>query len=505
MSQKSSKGAAAAQYAAIAVLALLAARTMMIWCPRIEDCKINDYSPVLETAEYVSRGQPLYRDFRQMPLTAPSQYGPIVPITVARLSHAFGGDSLAVLAAGRSLTIASTLLVCGLIFSLARRAGATLSSSAIAALAFMVSPLVQKWGFEYRVDMPALAFNLAGLLAFQGGFGPGAILLFAAAFFTKQNALTGIGMVLLWLVLKGDFRRAATFLMGYAFVVGACLATLTVGFPFYWLNTFTALGLYYDLTAPAAFLGHNVLYNVGLFTLAAYSLYQFGLTFCGCFFLIAMAGDSLSSLHWGGAIYYFLPTLAAAAILSGSAVDSLCDHAPAAPSLAAVLGIGGAVALSAAGILAQLSGDIALISKHLLRSKAPVSIAIAPDRCLGGWDTHSLSVLRATPGVIVTDSEQLALVDPQPNLEFIEPMTMSALVARGAFDDHELLRLIRQHRIAAFALTSAGLEGKYRGIFGFWPAFRYAVADNYEVVPSSCEEVLMVPKGSLRRSASDPK
>jgi len=142
-----------------------------------------------------------------------------------------------------------------------------------------------------------------------------------------------------------------------------------------------------------------------------------------------------------------------------------------------MLGVGSAAALSANVILAGFSGDAALISKHLLRLKDSGPIAV--DRCPGGWDPHSLSILRATPGVIVTDNEELALVDPQPNVQFIELMMMNSMVAKRVSMTRELLGLIRQRRIAAFALNFDGLDSRYRGRYVFWPELRSAIADNY--------------------------
>jgi hypothetical protein len=66
--------------------------------------------------------------------------------------------------------------------------------------------------------------------------------------------------------------------------------------------------------------------------------------------------------------------------------------------------------------------------------------------------------------------------------------------AHGTFDDRELLQSIRQRRIAAFALESGGLDWQWQGRHIFWPELRGAIANNYEVVPSACRSVLMVPK-----------
>jgi hypothetical protein len=481
-----------AQRAAIAVLAVKAAVTLARRFHRIYTPQILDNLSVLETSSRLAAGQPLYRDFRKMPWAPPATYGPIAPLIVASLSHAFGRGARAVLAAGRVVTILSTLAVSILIFCLARRNGTRRASSAIVALAFLVSPLTQKYGVEYHVDMPALAFDLAGLLAFQSDYGPLAILLFAGAFFTKQNELYGIAAVALWLVLSGHLRRAATIGGSFSVLIGIVMLALSLAFPFYWLNSFGVLASFYDVTAPLAFLIQNALFNAALFLLAGWSLWRLRLNIAGCFFLAALLGNSLSCLHWGSNVYYFLPAVVAAAILAAPALDWLFASASAgSPLRATLLGIGSGLAI--------LAGLIVTGVGHLSHFRSAVTPPLSADnQCVVGWSQQSLNRLRSIGGgLVVTDSSQLSVIDPQLHPQFLDLNVLGIMKANGTFDDRALLQSIRQHRIAAFALDPGGLDVEWRGRYKLWSQLLDAIAGNYEMVPSACEAVLMVPKRPL--------
>ena len=67
--------------------------------------------------------------------------------------------------------------------------------------------------------------------------------------------------------------------------------------PWYWLNTFGALAGCYYIRAPLSLLRHNIVLNAMLVLLGGYSLFRFGLNRMGCLFLLALAENSMDSLH----------------------------------------------------------------------------------------------------------------------------------------------------------------------------------------------------------------
>ena len=91
--------------------------TFFTWCGQIGAPKVFDYSLFWRPRFGLGR-RPAYCDFRTTSLV-PMLYGPIVPFVAAHLSHVFGHGAVAALAAGRSITILSTLMVCALVLAFA--------------------------------------------------------------------------------------------------------------------------------------------------------------------------------------------------------------------------------------------------------------------------------------------------------------------------------------------------------------------------------------------------
>src|SRR5208337_2197337 len=101
-------------------------------------------------------GVPLYRDIRKPPYIG-VLYGPVIPSLVAVATPLFGSGGFASLKAGRVVAVCSTIAVCLLIFLLAKRQGARPAAALIGSLAFALSPMLEPWGFAFRVDTPVLA------------------------------------------------------------------------------------------------------------------------------------------------------------------------------------------------------------------------------------------------------------------------------------------------------------------------------------------------------------
>jgi hypothetical protein len=123
---------------------------------------------------------------------------------------------------GVALCFAAVLLFDGALFGLLLRQGlGALPSLAWSVLAH-ASLSYQLVTLEIRCDVLAAAFSLWGLLAAGVGSRAGrwaACALFTAAFATKFTALAGISGVLLWKLMRRDWRGA----MFYASVTGAAM------------------------------------------------------------------------------------------------------------------------------------------------------------------------------------------------------------------------------------------------------------------------------------------
>jgi hypothetical protein len=457
-------------------LIALALRTFAEWMTRLTSPITTDYGPAqlaVHVAMYAA-GAPLYRDFRTPPFI-PLVYGPVVPIMTARLAPVFGSGPMAALEAGRMLTIASTIVTCAMIFLLARKMGSSSVAAIIATLAFALSPIVMRWGFGYRVDMPALACELAGITAFASGGTAIALALFVLAFFIKQGHAVGIATVVLFCWISGERRRAI--ILGTIWLAAVCAGTALIAarYPFYLLNTLGAVRtMSFDFIAPVLFFGILIGGNPGLtiFTVIAFTRRRVADRLVICLAIVAVIHDAASCLRWGSNAYYFLPVLAAMAILASAGID-LALAQMRAMRLIPQLAAGGAIAL--------------LIAMGLTLTRR-VEVSTEP------WDPRALGMLHSIDGPILTDAAELYLVDTQPNLQWIDLMVLTSMHELGTFDDRALIDTIRRHQIGAFALDGKGLDRSFRGRPLFWPRLRTAIETNYVALPKVGPPLLMVPK-----------
>ncbi|MHB8383713.1 MAG: hypothetical protein ACYDC3_15400 [Candidatus Binataceae bacterium] len=484
---------APAAIVAVAAMMVPAARTIQGWICRVGAPAAWDYGPAqlaLRVDLYL-RGVALYRDFRRLPYI-PLVYGPVVPWMTAILAPRFGSGALAALEAGRVLTIIATLAVCALIFTLARKTGASVSAAILAALAFLLAPIVQRWGFDYRVDTPALAFELGGIAAFAAGFSIPALAMFAITFFIKQGRVAGITAVVLCCCLSGERRRALTLGASWLAIVAAGIAILAFIFPWDWLNSFGALGITrYDFRAAILWLAVLAGGNPVLIVLAVAAITRRATTdrLMLCYLTAAIAENFLSSIRWGSNAYYFIPSLAAIAIVAANGIDLVLERASALrPAPGAAVAVMLAIGLAAGYLMiapALRGMTLAAVFRPSLRCDVSV---------LEPWNAGALARLRAIDGPILTDSADLCLVDPRTNLEWIDLMVLGSMHARGMFDDSRLLARIRAHQIAAFALDSDGLAREYRGRRFFWKDLRAAIEQNYRIAAAAGPPFLMLPR-----------
>ncbi len=480
--------------AIVAVVAMLVpvARTIQGWLCRVGAPVTGDYGPaqLAVRVDLYVRGVALYRNFRHPPYI-PLVYGPIVPWLTAILAPSFGSGAMAALEAGRIITIAATLAASTLIFILARRTGASTSAAILAALGFVVAPIIQRWGFDYRVDTAALACELGGLAAFASGLSVPALAMFVITFFIKQGRIAGIAAVVLCCWLSGERRRALTLGVVWLAIVVTGIAILASIFPWYWLNAFGALRVTrYDFRAAFLWIAILIGGNPVLIVLTGVAILRGRTTdrLMLCYLGAALAENFLSSIRWGSNAYYFIPSLAAVAIVAANGIDMILERARA---IRPVIGAGVAATL-AIGLLAGY-----LVMAPAIRGMTLTAVFWPSLRCgviaVEPWDAGALARLGAIDGPILTDNADLCLVDRRKNLEWIDLMVLGSMRSRGSFDDSPLLARIRGHQIAAFALDSGGLQREFRGHLFFWKDLRAAIEQNYRMAAAPGPPYLMLP------------
>jgi len=171
-------------------------------------------------------------------------YPPVFPVLVWPFFH-FLGPSLFV---PRLLSTVATLAILAAVFGVVRTLAGSRALAAGAAGIALGPWFLQTWAPAARVDMLAIFFSVAGLLAYvRGARLPLVFPLFWLGFFTKQNALLAPAAVLLSLAAPDkvrDFARAAA---GFAFPLAALFAILelaTGGNAYRHLVTYTASASY---------------------------------------------------------------------------------------------------------------------------------------------------------------------------------------------------------------------------------------------------------------------
>ena len=395
------------------------------------------------------------------------------------LAPSFGVGPMAALEAGRILTIASTIMACAMIFFLSRRIGASIGAAFLATLAFAISPIVLRWGFEYRVDMPTLVCEIGGILAFASGATPIALAMFVVSFFIKQGNAVGIATVVLFCWISGQRRRATSIALIWLVAVAAGTALLAEIYPYYLLNSLGAVRtMSFDFGAPMLFFSILIGGSAGLtiFAIVALTRRRIANRLTLLLLVVASIHDLVSCLRWGANAYYFLPLLAALTIVASKGIDLALER------------------MRSMRIIPQLGAGAALALLLAL------GFLLAPRLVVDPWDKRALDRLHSIDGPILTDTAELNLVDSQPNLQWIDLMVLTSMEQLGTFDDAALLDAIWRHRLAAFALDADGLERDFRGRPLFWPRLRRAIEANYELVSAIGPPYVMIPKPAPQQS-----
>lgn len=477
------------------ILLIFVLLRMAGWLYRVGIPVTWDYGPAQNAlcVTWLRSGLSLYPDVRTW--ISGNFYGPASFLIAALIAPLFGHGVMAAMMAGRSLVILSTLVVSVMIFMLARGFGSSVAACLIAALAFLCSPLLQPWGFAFRVDMPALAFGVTGLWMFQAGYEFSAVIFCVVAFFTKQSSGAAMAAIVLSLWFEHRRGRAVAFVVSWALAVFAITLLLERTWPYYLLNTFTGVRQGFpDLKAAPLFLSRTLILNMALAFMALWAIFSRRANRLAILFLgMALLENLVGAIRWGSNLYYFLPTVAAMSIVAAPQFDWLIGDIA-----RSTRGVGLLRAVVIALIILAGNFHYKRFLSHPLLSLLPTTVYHKP------YDIHSLRALRSIHGLVFTDEPSLMLLDASPNLRPISLMVLEGMRSHGEFDDSEFLREIRCHGVAAFALGPEKLQLSYRGRSFFWPSLRKTIGANYAFAPTGGPPFLMLPKavGGCRQAGS---
>ncbi len=178
---------------------------------------------LLDQAMKLARGESIYQPIEESPYLV-GNYPPIYPALVGGLM-AFAQPSLPL---GRAIVLLAVLAIIAALTQFLIRETDAVLPAVLAIGMFLGTWDVNNWIAFARVDLPAIAFGLWGLVAItsrhrQGGFVLGC-LLFTAAFFTKQTQIIAPAAALAGMLWQRDFRRAGLFCVVMIVLNGGLLA-----------------------------------------------------------------------------------------------------------------------------------------------------------------------------------------------------------------------------------------------------------------------------------------
>lgn len=382
-----------------------------------------------------ANGGPLYNDPRQVPFTL-NVYTPLYTALLAGCVR-LGLDPFL---AGRLLTLTSVMAVAGVVVlaGWARSRAVAITAASL----FLLAPLQWPWSLVARPDGLAVALSVAGVaLAARRPERPvplAVVLLFVAAFFTKQTAVAGALSLVLAEARSRPRRALAMAAMGgaLAIVLVATLQWASHG----WFLFHTVAGnldpfsLRRAALVGSAFAQAHPAEVLVLLVLLLLQAAQRRIGAVGMYALVACV-TALSVGKVGSDTNYFLEPLAATALL---AVHTW----PVAPSgwSAHWQRPAGAALLAGAVLLGGVHLRDQIQRRESFAAAAPVARQVA-DR------------IRALPGAVVSDDATLLLRAGKPVL--FQPFVMTQLAAAGRWDEGPFLALLSSGAVAAVVVQSA--------------------------------------------------
>ncbi len=284
------------------------------------------------------QGLPLYGNPDEYPFYS-SNYPPVYSFILAPLLYLFGPS----LALGRLLSIAATAGISLIIFAAVYWAAGRGRAALAAALLFLASPYVYHVTPLARVNALTLLFALAALYSAQRAvadqrpwrrswlYASGLLLLLAL--FTKQMSIDAAASIFLLLLVR-NWRLAFAYAVAIASLGGAVylLIDLLTGGGFS-LNVFWANANEFSFEQLTSYYSNFVrLHLVILLVALAVSFWHWrrsGLRGISVYtwYLLASLLLAVGTGKWGAGESYFLPSIAAAVVLSGFGLAWLEDSA----------------------------------------------------------------------------------------------------------------------------------------------------------------------------------
>ena len=414
----------------------------------------------------VRDGESLYVDFRQFPYLI-TPYPPVLYLAGGLLSRVLDLSVPATLMATRGITLLASLAAAGLIFALARAAGAARLGALAGAGLFLPLPLLDKWGYAIRPDLPALALSLLAallLLRRPEQVAPAAAVA-ALAFLTKQTMIALPVAAVIWLWWEGRRAGAGRFAGTWlGLVLGSFLLLHLLTDGRHELNVVLAQlnptnGLEVTLRGFLP-LPNQAWLPVGLAMGALMSemLRRRRLGLLGCYWLVAL-GVALFTLRGRGSnVNYLIESAALACALAAVAVDQLGRRLDSTPRLGRL----GVTLLTAATLIWGVQTGQYWRERGGVDpgQRAPIQEIVEAQSVIA---EESLFVVLAGKPVLLSD-----------------PFQLSQLTSAGRWDPADLIQRIKRDEFDLIVLQGDVRQPRFAKRQPFWPeAVRQAIKDQY--------------------------
>lgn len=453
-----------------------------------------DYGEGLMLAQALRlvRGESLYNDYTHYPFVV-SNYPPIF-VALVSVGVKLLGSSFAF---GRALAVGCAIGVAIMMGVLLRRCG-TGVVAAVGAPAFFLSNLfVTLWSGFMRVDSLALLLVLGGLYCvLRGGkWLLAAVLLMAAASYTKQSMIAGLAAGFVYLWWMGRRRNAVLFASSWAVIVLVAFALFqAVSRGWFYRHMVIANANPWQADLAWWFVQTTLQRWPVLFAIAGIAA---GVVAAGAFrrrdgpppvaagvhgerlllpYFIFAAGASLTVGKLGASVNHMIEPIIAALLLAGLGYDRLVS---ARPSRAAQ----GLWVAAAAALLGQA-----------------IAMWCPPSRFdQGRTDAAQGAKLAAkliaqTKGDIIGEPVSLLVMNGRPLL--LDPATFSCMYLAGFWDPAPLLRDINDQRFGLIFMNGQAHWGAPKhGLYGSrWSArIMEAIRARYRPIGSAGNVVFLAP------------
>ena len=421
----------------------------------------------------------LYHPMSSPPYT-PQPYGPLFYIASAKVAQVAGLDVDATFRLGRSIDFICLVLCALTAWLLGRQVGFSKGESALVAMLLLAQPVLDRWGATMRPDVPMLLMMLLALYfalrsqKTETAFCALSGLLLGVGFLLKQSAAAGGLAIVLVLLLNKKFKHVVVFVLTAGLPIVIAFALLLWHHEPFLEHFFSAGRSTWSLSGAASWLAEPHLNRptaLMLFAVAAAGTWraiaegeqgQMLVSFAAVNLLAGLA--SIPQL--GGQTNYFIPAFAGCALLLPFAIRTCQENIDS-------IRITGIIIIL--GFLAALADCVA--AYHML----PPSDGGRP---IPAAYFRSLKIL--------SEDDYLLLHTYDPSL--IDPFTVHSLELQGRWSAAGVVNDIRAGKYDLVILGGGYLIPTYRNIALFGPAIVTALNEDYEVLCSAGQGIVLKPR-----------